>query len=108
MKRLFSVCLSIAAAALTLTACGPSPEQACRENAKADCNRMWTCNSPVKVGDDEASCAQSLGAFCSLAAGANCGDPGKAMDCAKETQALSCEAYLAGTKGASCAASTCQ
>lgn len=84
-----------------LAACGPSPEQVCKDSVAADCERMWTCGSSVKVGSDAASCSSSLGALCGLASGSSSTDLTAAQKCTADTKAQSCDAYKAG-KPASC------
>ena len=87
--------------ALTLlAACGPSPEQVCKDSVAADCERMWTCNSSVKVGNDVSSCSSSLGGLCALAGSGNT-DLTAAQKCTTDTKAQSCDEYKAG-KAASC------
>lgn len=85
---------------LGLCACGPSPEQLCRDQATVDCERMWTCNSSVKVGSDVGTCKTQMDALCGLALGSKV-DASKAEKCTAEKKAQTCEQYNAG-EPASC------
>lgn len=96
MKKLCALFALVVAAG-----CGPSPESICRDGVAADCEKIYACNSPVKVGSDVASCTSQLGSFCALASGAAGSDLTAAQKCTADTKAQTCEQYNAG-KPASC------
>ncbi len=74
---------------------------------------MWSCNSPVKIGNDEASCITSYDSLCQLAA-AGC-PTGKTQDlskvpaCISDTANATCAEYNAGSyRAANCDAVKCK
>lgn len=101
---------------LALTACSNAdPEEDCRSNAKAACERMYTCDAPMKFGDDQADCENDYATLCIAAVSqreaTNDGEPceaGKkydakaAEDCADAVKNQSCEDFNAGNTPAVC------
>jgi hypothetical protein len=73
---------------------------------------MWTCDSPLKIGDDQSSCAESFRALCVLATEGGCEDGksfngAKADECTEAIKAQSCQAYNNSEELAACS-QTCQ
>lgn len=112
-KSLLTLCgLSLFA----LTACnGADPEEDCRTNAKASCERMYTCDASLKIGDDQADCENDMATLCiaalAQAEAANDGEPcpsgqtydaKAAEDCSDGIENQSCEDYNAGNSPAAC------
>lgn len=94
-----------------LAACGSSPEEDCARSAAAECERMYTCDSSVKVGDDQADCVNDIEALCRAVIETRDGKPcegeqeydsAAANRCVDETKALSCDDYNAGNGAPSC------
>ena len=69
------VALAVAAVVsfVGLVGCGSSPEEDCAANAKATCERMYTCDSALKFGDDQADCEKDMEALCRAAIETNDG-----------------------------------
>jgi hypothetical protein len=96
-RLLCALCFVVAAA------CGSAavtPEQACRDDAPITCEKMWTCDAAVKIGNDQASCVTQTQSLCALAAG-GCSDgktysAAKAAECTSAKKAQSCDQYKAG------------
>jgi hypothetical protein len=93
----------IAALFAALAACGPAavtPEQACRDDAPVSCEKMWTCDAAVKIGDDQASCVTQTQSLCALAAGGcqsgKTYSSAKAAECTQAKKAQTCDQYKAG------------
>jgi hypothetical protein len=110
MKTFFAAIIAVAA-----NVCGPSPLEACKAAGAAQCKKMWTCDSALKLGDDEASCVETQNAFCKMVQDGKCPNSDKAFDaaaaeqCAADTNAATCEQYKAdGFNPASCQKASCE
>ncbi len=113
MKKLLSL---TALSMFALTACnGADPEEDCRTNAKASCERMYTCDAALKFGDDQADCENDLATLCiaavAQAEATNDGEPceagqkydaSAAEECSDGIADQSCEDYNAGNSPAAC------
>ena len=112
----------VAVFGILVVGCGSSPESLCNDSARALCDKAHECTAEAdKVaawtaifGADADACFDTWsgsGAMdCANATDENmCSDPtpnydsGAAKSCLKDSEAQSCDDYLAGTAVASCA-----
>lgn len=112
MNRLFV--FAAATLAFALSACGTSPQQACKDITATTCNKLYTCYTGAELdgiktayGATEADCVTKLQASAKCDATDVC-DTGKTYDgsaastCLSEFKALSCDALKAGNTPSSC------
>jgi hypothetical protein len=97
VSRFASIGLSLVAA-LSVSACGVTPEEACKEHARVECQKMWSCGSMLKIGTDEASCVQSYDFLCKAMQDGSCPngkkvDVSKSLACTTDLENASCDQY---------------
>lgn len=102
---------AVAAVAVAVVGCGTSPKEACASNAKASCEKMWTCpNASVKVGENQADCENDFEALCVAAVETSPNkdgcpegqkyDSAKAQECTSQIESQTCDQYAAGQPAA--------
>ncbi len=85
----------LALAPIALLACGTTIQDACRDDAAVSCEKMWTCDAPVKFGNNQDSCVETVQGLCALA---ECDEgktfnSAKADECAEARKAQTCAEY---------------